>query len=140
VTGGHPSRTGLESTTGKLATVGIVVMLSFTTSLAGTAFAASKFQKLTGPQIHAKLSGMEVSDEVHWTEFFAPNGTLTSYSMSRKTTGKWRVEKDELCLDRATKDDSGCFQVWLFGNKVELKRAGSEFSLEGMLRRPVAHN
>jgi hypothetical protein len=120
------------------------IVLFFLTNVApwiSTAtIAANKFHKLTGAQIRAAIQGMEISDEVHWTEFFARDGTLTSYSMSRKYAGKWRVEKDELCLDRARKDESGCFQLWMSGNKVELRRAGSEFVLEGVLRRPVAHN
>src|SRR3954467_14105658 len=86
--------------------------------------AAEKFQKLTGSQIQAKVAGMEITDEVHWGDVFERNGTLPTYSMGRKTVGKWRVQKDELCLDRG-KDYSGCYQVWLSGKKVELRREGS---------------
>ena len=76
----------------------------------------AKFQKLSGSQIRAKLAGMEITDEVHWADVFAPNGTVTSYSMERKSTGTWRVQKDELCIDRG-KDDGGCYQVWLSGEQ-----------------------
>jgi hypothetical protein len=96
--------------------------------------AAEKFQKLSGLQIRAKLAGMEITDEAHWADVFAANGTLTSYSMSRKSTGKWHVQKDELCLDRGT-DDGGCYQVWLSGKKVELRREGSSLPLEGVLQK-----
>ena len=65
-----------------------------------------KFQKLSSAQIQARLAGMEITDEVHWADVFAANGTLTSYSMGRKSSGKWRVQKDELCIDRG-KDDGG---------------------------------
>jgi hypothetical protein len=58
-----------------------------------------------------------------------------SHSMGRKTVGKWRVQKDELCLDRG-KDDGGCYQVWMSGTKVELRREGSGLPLEGLLQRP----
>src|SRR5256885_14472246 len=91
--------------------------------------AAEKFQKLSGPQIRAKLAGMEITDEAHWADIFAANGTLTSYSMSRKKSGKWHVQKDELCIDRGA-DDVGCYQVWLSGRKVELRREGSSLPLE----------
>jgi hypothetical protein len=43
--------------------------------------AAEKFQKLSGPQIRAKLAGMEITDEAHWDEFTRATGLLTSYSM-----------------------------------------------------------
>ena len=96
--------------------------------------AAEKFQKLSGSQIRAKLGGMEITDEAHWADVFAANGTLTSYSMGRKSTGKWSVQKDELCIDRGA-DDGGCYQVWLSGRKVELRRDGSSLPLEGVLQK-----
>jgi len=99
--------------------------------------AAEKFQKLTGAQIQARLAGMEITDETHWADLFAANGTLTSYSMGRKSSGKWRVQKDELCIDRG-KDDGGCYQVWLSGKKIELRREGSTLPLEGVLQRQSA--
>ena len=96
-----------------------------------------KFQRLTGAQIQARVSGMEITDETHWADVFAANGTLTSYSMGRKSSGKWRVQKDELCIDRG-KDDGGCYQVWLAGKKIELRREGSILPLEGVLQRQSA--
>src|SRR5262249_19746675 len=83
----------------------------------GTGVAAGEeVQKLNGTQIQARLAGMEITDEVHWADVFAANGTLTSYSMGRKSNGTWRVQKNELCIDRG-KDDGGCYQVWLSGKK-----------------------
>jgi len=78
---------------------------------------------------------MEVTDEVHWGDIFERNGTLTSYSMGQKSVGKWRVLKDQLCIDRG-KEDGGCYQVWLSGKKVELRREGSTLPLEGVLQKP----
>ena len=62
--------------------VAIAGVLAFQASVEG----AEKFQKLSGSQIRAKLAGMEITDEVHWADVFAANGTLTSYSMGRKNT------------------------------------------------------
>src|SRR5882757_8703496 len=97
--------------------------------------AADPFRKLTGVQIGAKVAGMEITDEVHWSDVFERNGTLVSHSMGRKTVGKWRVQKGELCLDRG-KDDGGCYQVWMSGKNVELQHEGSTLPLEGVLQRP----
>ena len=99
--------------------------------------AAEKFQKLSGSQIKARLAGKEITDEVHWADVFAADGTLTSYSMGRKITGKWRIQKDELCIEKG-KDDSFCYQVWLAGGKVELRREGSNYPLEGVLQKQSA--
>src|SRR5215210_1673621 len=97
--------------------------------------AAEKLQKLTGAQVAAKIAGMEITDEVHWGDIFERNGTLTSYSMGQKSFGKWRVLKDQLCIVRG-KEDEGCYQVWLSGKKVELRREGSTLPLEGVLQKP----
>ena len=106
-----------------------------TLALVAPVEAAEKFQKLSGAQIQAKVAGMEITDEVHWGDVFERNGTLVTHSMGRKTVGKWRVQKDELCLDRG-KDDGGCYQVWMSGKQVELRREGSTLPLEGVLQRP----
>lgn len=72
--------------------------------------AAEKFQKLSGSQIRAKFVGMEMTDNVHWADVYGSNGALKTFSMGHKRDGKWRVEKDELCVDRGP-DDGGCYQV-----------------------------
>src|SRR5262245_47625590 len=102
-------------------------------------FAAEKFQKLGGSQIRAKFAGMEMTDNVHWADVFGPNGNLKSYSMGRKKDGKWWIEKDELCVDRG-KDGGGCYQVWLSGKYVELRRAGLPAASEGVLQPPAPRN
>jgi len=118
-----------------------LVLMVATALWAGTAGSqvesAEKFQRLTGAQIQARLSSMEITDEVHWADVYAANGARTSYSMGRKSNGKWRVQKDELCLDRG-KDEGGCYQVWLAGKKVELRREGSTLPLEGVLQKQSA--
>lgn len=107
--------------------------------VAANAIAAEKFQKLGGSQIRAKLVGMEMTDNVHWADVFGPNGDLRTYSTGRRKEGRWRIEKDELCVDRG-KDDGGCYQVWLSGKNVELRRAGLPAAFEGVLQRPAARN
>src|SRR5882757_3632845 len=119
----------------RLALLAAAVLCAF--AVGTRAESAEKFQKLTGAQIQAKVAGMEITDETHWADVFAGNGTLTSYSMGRKSNGKWRVQKDELCIDRG-KDDGGCYQVWLLGKKVELRREGSTLPLEGVLQKQSA--
>jgi len=123
----------MKRTTEAAICLGLVVLLSAQSS------AAEKFQKLNGSQIRARFTGMEMTDETHWADVFLANGALTTYSMGHKSSGKWDVQKDELCVDRA-KDDGGCYQVWLSGKKVELRREGSTLPTEGVLQRPAARN
>jgi hypothetical protein len=60
----------------KQATAAIIATLG-AFAFESNAAAEQKFQKLTGAQIQAKFSGMELTDEAHWGEVFERNGTLT---------------------------------------------------------------
>jgi len=100
------------------------------------AAAEQKFQKLTGAQIQAKFPGMELTDEAHWGEVFERNGTLTITSMGHKSTGKWRIQKDQLCLETGNEPGGGCYEVWLSGRNVELRNQTSSVPLEVVLQKP----
>jgi hypothetical protein len=120
-----------------MTTASTMVVLVALAALCAGARAEDKFHKLSGSQIRASLVGMEMTDGVHWADVFGSGGVLTTYSMSHKTIGKWSVQKDELCVDRG-QDDGGCYQVWLSGKKIELRREGSSLPLEGVLQKPTA--
>jgi len=100
------------------------------------AAAEQKFQKLTDAQIQAKFPGMELTDEAHWGEVFERNGTLTITSMGHKSAGKWRIQKDQLCLDTGQEPGGGCYEVWLSGKNVELRNQASSTPLEAVLQKP----
>ena len=95
------------------------------------AAAEQKLQKLTGAQIQAKFRGMELTDEV-----FERNGTLAITSMGHKSSGKWRIQKDQLCLDTGEEPGGGCYEVWLSGRNVELRNQTSSTPLEAVLQKP----
>jgi hypothetical protein len=99
--------------------------------------AADKFQKLGSTQIRAKLAGMEMTDEVHWRDYYERDGSFKSRGMGRIRVGRWSVQDDELCVDLGTGTDSGCYEVWLSGNKVELRPTGLGLSLKGVLQQPT---
>jgi len=114
----------------------LMIVLASIGAVLSVAAAAEKFQKLSGSQIRAKLAGMEITDEVHWADVYGADGTLTTFSIGKKTVGKWSVKHDELCHDRGT-EFKGCYQVWISGKKVELRREGSSLPLEGVLQPPA---
>jgi hypothetical protein len=101
--------------------------------------AAENSQKLSGGQIRAKFTGMQLTDEVHWRYVYDRDGTLRSYSMGTKKVGKWAVEKDELCLYLKEPDD-GCYEVSLSGQSIEMKPSGLGLTLEGVLQTPAERN
>jgi hypothetical protein len=109
----------------------VVLML-----LASSAVAEGKFQKLTGGQIRAKFAGMELTDEVHWYDFYDRNGTVMSSSMGRKRTGKWWIDRNQLCSDVDKESSVRCYDVLLSGNNVQLRGDGG-LPLDAVLRPPT---
>jgi hypothetical protein len=103
------------------------------------AVSEEKFQKLTGGQIRAKLAGMELTDNVHWRDLYQRNGTVTSTSMGRKRTGKWRIEKDQLCIEFENEPVPKCYDVWLSDKQVDLRREGL-LPLQGTIEPPSGRN
>ena len=123
----------MRTTANKLTAAAAVIILVASGSRAE---AEPKFQKLTSAQIQAKFPGMELTDEAHWGEVFERNGTLTITSMGHKSTGKWRVQKDQLCMETGDAPGGGCYEVWLSGKNVELRNQASSLPLEAVLQKP----
>ena len=89
--------------------------------------------------MRAKLAGMELTDNVHWRDLYQRNGTVMSTSMGHKRTGKWRVEEDQLCIEFEKEPIPTCYDVWLAGKQVELRREGL-LPLQGTLELSSGRN
>jgi hypothetical protein len=126
----------MKMMTKKQMTAAMIAMLG-AIAFERNAAAEQKFQKLTGAQIQAKFPGMELTDEAHWGEVFERNGTLTITSMGHKSVGKWRTQKDQLCLDTGKEPGGGCYEVWVSGKNVELRNQASSVPLEAVLQKPT---
>ena len=90
---------------------------------------ADSFRKLRDAEIRARLVGMEVTDGVHWAEQYMRDGIYKAFHLGKPSRGKWFVRDGELCLD-AGKGEPDCREVWISGNKIELRSTG----LEGLLQ------
>jgi hypothetical protein len=112
------------------------LLIAATVLLEWNAGAEEKFRKLKGAQIRIKISGMELTDEVHWYDFYDRNGTIMSSSMGRKRQGKWWIEKDQLCIDVDKESSVKCYDVLASGNNVQLRGEGV-ISLDAVLRPPI---
>jgi len=95
--------------------------------------AAETLQKLSGAQIRAKFVGMQLTDEVHYRLVYERGGMLRSIAMGVKKSGKWVVDKDQLCLYLQEPDD-GCYDVALSGKTLTLTPAGLGSPLDGILQ------
>lgn len=94
---------------------------------------AENLQKLSGAQIRVKLSGKEVTDEVHYRDVYERDGTFRSYSMGSKKRGKWTIQGDDLCID-LPEPDGGCFEVTAAGKSVVLALKGLGSPSDGIIR------
>jgi len=130
MTGRRRTENSMKSRLGTAVTAATVVA-----ALASGAAAEEKLQKLSAGQIRAKMAGMELTDGVHWRELYGRGGTVTSDSMGRKRTGKWRVEKDQLCSEFDKDPPAKCYEVWMSGKTVELRREGL-MPLQGVIEQP----
>ena len=100
---------------------------------------AENQRKLSGSQIRERFTGKQLTDEVHFRDVYDRDGTLRNYSNGRKTVGKWAIEKDEVCVYFKEPDD-GCYEVWLSGERIEMKPSGLGLSIEGILKAPTGRN
>ena len=103
----------------------VVASLIVSVAICSSGAAAEEtFQKLTGAQIRGRIAGMEVSDEVHWRDFYDRTGRVTSSSMGHQRTGKWRIEKDQLCVE-FEQEMPNCYEVLVRGKRGRLQREGA---------------
>src|SRR5262252_3366948 len=116
------------------ATAVALYVLSFHATLG----AADDFRKLSGAQIRRSFAAMEFTDHVHWVERYGVDGTLTTREMGTTRVGTWHIEGDQLCVDLGKEGGRGCYEVWISGNKVELRTPGSSaYPAQGVLQRPT---
>ena len=108
--------------------------LSCTAGIYGAA-AEEGFKRLSGAQIRAQFSGKQLTDGAHWGESYQAGGRLvTEEDRQQKATGTWRVTNDQLCTDFGKEVGRSCYEVWIAGAKVELRKPGSsEASAAGIL-------
>jgi hypothetical protein len=118
-------------------TVRKALLITFLAFFGSSAAAEEKFHKLKGTQIRARFSGMELTDQVHWYDFYDRSGTVASSSMGRKRQGKWWVENDQLCSDVDKESSVRCYDVLMSGNNVQLR--GDGVPLDAILRTPIDH-
>jgi hypothetical protein len=127
----------MKMMTKKQVTAAMIAMLG-AIAFERNAAAEQKFPKAHWCANSSKIPRMELTDEAHWGEVFERNGTLTITSMGHKSVGKWRTQKDQLCLDTGKEPGGGCYEVWVSGKNVELRNQASSVPLEAVLQRPTA--
>ena len=102
-------------------------------TLGANAAAEEKLQKLTGGQIRAKLTGMELTDNVHWRDLYqrnVSNSMQSWFCSTRHLPVRLRPMKEPIPT---------CYDVWISGKDVELRREGL-LPLQGTLEPSSGRN
>jgi hypothetical protein len=96
---------------------------------------AEDFRRLRAEQIRARVVGRDITDDFHWTEHYRRDGVLVLDDMGRRRTGRWRIERDTLCLAREPGSPFDCFQVWISGDEVSLRTHEADQTPPAFIRR-----
>ncbi len=102
------------------------VLAAVTLASSGAAAAGDReYRRLTSKEIRARVVGMAVTDDAHWSDHFHAGGALVSYDLGRLKRGTWKLDEDELCLTRTGKNaTTDCFEIWASHDAVQYRRDG----------------
>jgi len=93
-----------------------------------------KLTRLTGRDIRLKVVGKEVTDGVHWSDYFEKDGVLIGWNIGRKHTGKWQIRGDALCVAEDAGEVPTCYEVWTAGDEISLRLDGVDTTFVSFLR------
>ena len=96
---------------------------------------AAEFRRLRAEQIRARIAGRDITDDFHWTEYYQRDGVLVLTDMGRRRDGRWKIERDMLCLARGPGAAFDCFQVWVAGDEVSLRAHDADQPQTAFIRR-----
>lgn len=92
------------------------------------------YRQLAAKEIRARVVGMAITDDAHWSDHIYPGGVLRAYDLGQLKTGTWKLDGDEICLTRAgKKPTTDCFEVWVSADRIQYRRDGVVIA-EGHLR------
>lgn len=88
-----------------------------------SSFATTAPGMLAGAQIRQAVLGHELTDGVHWAWTFRSRGRLVIDENGQTSIGRWRVDRDQLCIDAGY--DEACHSVSHEGRGLRLWRNGA---------------
>jgi hypothetical protein len=96
---------------------------------------AAEYRRLRAEQIRTRVVGRDITDDFHWTEYYRRDGVLVLTDMGRARTGRWKIERDMLCLSREPRAAFECLQVWVSGDEVSLRKQEADQPFPAFSRR-----
>jgi hypothetical protein len=96
----------------------LLVAAALTIEISVPGDAEENFEMLKAKQIRARVVGKDISDDVHWSEYYRKDGALISMDMGTKQIGTWKIQGDKLW--EQTKPLT-CYEVWMSGDSISLR-------------------
>ena len=79
------------------------------------------FKQLMAKEIRAKVIGRDLTDGVHWSWYFRPDGALISMELAKRRVGSWKIEDNRLCREKEKGKQIECYEVWMSRKTVSLR-------------------
>jgi hypothetical protein len=103
--------------------LGIAALAALSMTLSSVApVCADDYRRLSGAEIKRLIAGKAVTDEVHYTDHFRPNGVYEGVFMNKRSTGTWKVKGNQLCIIRGSEEED-CDELWRSGPKLQRRKA-----------------
>jgi hypothetical protein len=102
-------------------TMRLLVAAALTIGFSVPADAEENFEMLKAKQIRARVAGKDISDDVHWSEYYRKDGVLISVDMGTQRTGIWKIQGDKLCKSKEKTKPLTCYEVWMSGDSISLR-------------------
>jgi hypothetical protein len=99
----------------------LLVSAALTIGISVPACAEENFKILKGKQIRARVVGKDISDDIHWSEYYRKDGVLISVDMGTQRTGIWKIQGDKLCKSKTKSNPLTCYEVWMSGDNISLR-------------------
>src|SRR5262245_5405060 len=99
----------------------LLIAAALTIAIAAPASAEEKFAQLKAQQIRARVIGKDITDGVHWSEYYRKDGALISVDMGTKRTGTWKIQGNKLCKSDGKNKELTCYEVWMSGDNISLR-------------------
>jgi hypothetical protein len=99
----------------------LLVAVALTIGISAPVGAEENFKLLKAKQIRATIVGKDISDDVHWSEYYRKDGAFISTDMGTKQIGTWKIQGDKLCKSKEKTKPLICYEVWMSGDNISLR-------------------
>src|SRR5262249_53815768 len=99
----------------------LLIAAALTIAIAAPGSAEEKIENLKAKQIRARVIGKDITDGVHWSEYYRKDGALISVDMGTQRTGTWKIQGNKLCKSDGKNKELTCYEVWMSGDNISLR-------------------